>query len=32
MGLMVHSLEEIPRNVERNYYIYLLDYGWDEPI
>ena len=32
MGLMIHSLEEIPKNVERNYYIYLLDYGWDEPI
>ena len=32
MGLMVHSLEEIPANVKRNYYIYLLDYGWNEPL
>lgn len=32
MGLIIHSLEEIPSNVERNYYLYLLDYGWIEPL
>ena len=32
MGLMIHSLGEIPANAERDYYLYLLDYGWDEPI
>jgi len=32
MGLMIHSLEEIPSNVHRNYYLYLLDYGWKEPL
>jgi len=32
MGLMVHSLFEIPENVNRSYYIYLLDYGWKEPL
>lgn len=32
MGLMIHSLGELPTNVERGYYIYLLDYGWDEPL
>ncbi len=32
MGLMVHSLDEIPESVDRNYYIYLLDYGWKEPL
>jgi hypothetical protein len=32
MGLMIHSLTETPSNVEREYYIYLLDYGWDEPL
>lgn len=32
MGLMVHSLENIPESAKRDYYIYLLDYGWDEPI
>jgi hypothetical protein len=30
MGLYVHSLGEIPSGAKRNYYIYLLDYGWDE--
>jgi hypothetical protein len=32
MGLMIHSLCELPTNVERGYYVYLLDYGWKEPI
>lgn len=29
MGLMVYSLENIPKEAERDYYVYLLDYGWD---
>lgn len=32
MGLMIHSLGEIPAHAERDYYLYLLDYGWEEPI
>jgi hypothetical protein len=32
MGLYVHSLGELPTSAERGYYIYLLDYGWDEPL
>jgi hypothetical protein len=32
MGLYVHSLGEIPTAAERAYYLYLLDYGWDEPL
>ena len=32
MGLMVHSLDNIPENAKRDYFIYLLDYGWNEPI
>ncbi|MBW2045610.1 MAG: hypothetical protein JRI96_12125 [Deltaproteobacteria bacterium] len=32
MGLMIHSLGELPANVERDYYVYLLDYGWNEPL
>lgn len=32
MGLMIHSLGELPENVERGFYVYLLDYGWDEPL
>jgi len=32
MGLYVHSLGEIPNGVERAYYVYLLDYGWEEPL
>lgn len=32
MGLMIHSLGEIPADVERDYFVYLLDYGWDEPL
>ncbi|ESQ83004.1 hypothetical protein [Asticcacaulis benevestitus] len=32
MGLHIHSLSELSDKVERDYYIYLLDYGWDEPL
>jgi hypothetical protein len=32
MGLYVHSLGEIPTGTERAYYIYLLDYGWEEAL
>jgi hypothetical protein len=32
MGLYVHSLGEIPTGTERAYYVYLLDYGWEEAL
>jgi len=32
MGLMVHSLEVLSPEAERDYFIYILDYGWQEPI
>ena len=32
MGLMIHSLGELPAEAARGYYVYLLDYGWDEPL
>lgn len=32
MGLMVHSLEGMPEEHHRDYFIYLLDYGWKEPL
>ncbi len=32
MGLYVHSLGEIPSGAKRAYYLYLLDYGWEEPL
>jgi hypothetical protein len=32
MGLYVHSLGEIPTGTERAYYVYLLDYGWEETL
>jgi len=32
MGLMIHSLGELPVEAKRGYYLYLLDYGWDEPL
>lgn len=32
MGLHIQSLKNIPENVHRDYFIYLLDYGWDEPL
>lgn len=32
MGLWVQSLENVPTEAHRDYYIYLLDYGWSEPL
>lgn len=32
MGLYVHSLGELPASARRGYCVYLLDYGWDEPL
>src|SRR5258708_31935037 len=32
MGLYVQSLENLPADAHREYYIYLLDYGWSEPL
>lgn len=33
MGLIINSLAEIPDNVSRSYYLYILDYhNWNEPI
>lgn len=32
MGLYVHSLSRLPLGLERDYYLYVLDYGWDEPL
>jgi len=32
MGLYVHSLENIPKTTNRKYFIYLLDFGWYEPL
>ena len=33
MGLKIHSIAEIPENISRSYYMYVLDYyNWDEPI
>src|ERR1035438_3584555 len=32
MGLYVHSLGEMPAGAERAFYVYLLDYGWEEPL
>jgi hypothetical protein len=32
MGLYVQSLANIPTNHHRDYFIYLLDYGWGEPL
>jgi hypothetical protein len=32
MGLYIQSLENIPVGAKRDYFIYLLDYGWDEPL
>lgn len=32
MGLMIHSLAELPDSVERKCYVYILDYGWAEPV
>ncbi|CAI1909758.1 Uncharacterised protein [Serratia entomophila] len=32
MGLHVHSLNNIPKTENRDYFIYLLEYGWNEPL
>ena len=32
MGLYIQSLEHLPPEANRDYYIYLLDYGWEEPL
>ena len=32
MGLHIHSLGQLPATAERAYYVYLLDYGWHEPL
>jgi hypothetical protein len=32
MGLYVHSLANIPDHTSRSHYVYILDYGWDEPL
>ena len=32
MGLWIQSLENIPQTARRDYFIYLLDYGWSEPL
>ena len=33
MGLKIHTLAEIPENVSKSYYLYILDYhNWNEPI
>lgn len=32
MGLYVQSLDSLPSNQHRDYYVYLLDYGWSEPL
>jgi hypothetical protein len=32
MGLWIQSLDNIPSEAKRDYFIYLLDYGWNEPL
>lgn len=32
MGLYIYNLSRLPVGVESDYYIYLLDYGWHEPL
>lgn len=33
MGLVIHDLGNIPHSAaDRDFYIYLLDYGWKEPL
>lgn len=32
MGLYIQSLTNIPLDAKRDYFIYLLDYGWSEPL
>ena len=32
MGLVVRSLADLPDTSDRKYFIYLLDFGWHEPL
>ncbi|WP_286761551.1 hypothetical protein [Salegentibacter sp. UBA1130] len=32
MGLVVRNLADLPDTSDREYYIYLLDFGWHEPL
>ncbi len=32
MGLHIHNLGGIPANTDRKYFVYVLDYGWKEPL
>ncbi len=32
MGLHVHNLGNLPADAEREYFVYMLDYGWHEPL
>lgn len=33
MGLHIHNLGNLPNTIDgRNYFIYVLDYGWKEPL
>lgn len=32
MGLMIHSLEILSPEAKRDFFIYVLDYGWSEPL
>lgn len=30
MGLMIHSISQIPAGSDRSFYLYMLDYGWKD--
>ena len=32
MGLHIHNLGGIPVDTDRRYFVYILDYGWKEPL
>lgn len=32
MGLYVYTLGNLPSEAERDYFVYMLDYGWHEPL
>lgn len=32
MGLWIQSLASVPQEEEKNYYIYILEYNWPEPL
>lgn len=32
MGLYIHSLGEIPSEVRKSFYVYLLDFGWKDSL